>query len=231
MVLCAGVGRAAPPLLDYADGRLTARLDGVPIADVLEALAEATGATIRGEVLEPRVVTKRFDDLPIERAVDRLLGRQNFTLRYDAGGRLVSIHLRGLPIPAPAQPARRDRVRPPNWQRQVRLTPALERVIGRTHLPLSGLLSAAGRQPDAKVRSEATRVLMTAIEADPALRTAVAAMTDAALAALIRTRGGARASEIAAGLMGAARSFDLRMKAARVMQQLRTPPPAARQVG
>ena len=94
VLLCAGVGRTEP-LLDYADGRLTARLDQVPIADVLAALAEATGATIRGEVLEPREVTKHFEDLPIDRAVDRLLGRQNFTLRYDAARQPVTLRRRG----------------------------------------------------------------------------------------------------------------------------------------
>ncbi len=222
-MLCTGVAWATPPLLEYADGRVTARLDGVPIADVLDALAEATGATIRGEVLEPRAVTKHFHDLPIERAVDRLLGRQNFTIRYDAEGRIASIHLRGLPTLPPVEPARRERVRPPDWQRQVRLTAGLERALGRSHLPLSGLLNAAGRQPQPAIRAEATRLLVTAIEADPGLRTAVEGMSDAALAALLRARGGARASEIAAGVMGAARSFGLRAKAARLMQRLRTP--------
>ena len=56
-------------------------------------------------------------------------------------------------------------------------------------------------------------------------------MSDAALAGLLRARGGSRASEIAAGMMGAARSFGLRAKAARLLQQLRTPPATARQVG
>lgn len=218
---------AQPPLLEYADGRLTARIDQVPLADVLDALAEATGARIRGDVLEPRVVTKRFDDLAIERAVDRLLGRQNFTLRYAADGSLASIDLRGLPA-APSGATRVARVRPPDLHRRVQLSPSLARALGRTHVPITGLIDAAARQSNVAVRAEAVRLLATTIEADRDLRGAIVALSDTALAALLRAKAGARATEIAAGLMGAARSMELRAKASRALRELRRQPAAAR---
>lgn len=212
-----------PPMVRYEDGRLSVRLEQVPLDLVLSTLAEETGATIRGHVLEPREVTKHFDDVPIARAIDRLLGRQNFTLRFAPDGSLAAIHLEGMPAPRTASPARRTPAPRANFQKRVALTGTLRAALGRPQVPLAQLIAAAGRQEDARVRGEAARLAVTTIEADAQLREAVLAMSDAALAGLLRSRAGARASEVAAAMMGAARTFQLRAKAARVMQQIRQP--------
>lgn len=215
---------AQPPVFHYADGRLTARIDGVPLGDVLDALARETGAEVRGEVLAPRDVTMRFDDLPIERAVDRLLGPQSFTLRYGADGRLQSIDLGGLPAGPPARPEDPETGAAPDLQwHRVPLTPGLQRALNREYAPLAAVIDAAAHRSNARVRAEATQLVVTTIETDPALRKSILGMSDAALAALLRQFAGQRVADVVGGIMGAARSFELRTKAARVLQELRTP--------
>ncbi len=212
--------------MHYAEGHLSVHLEQVPLSDVLAALAAETGATIRGDILEPRDVTKRFDDLPIDRAIDRLLGRQNFTLRFGPDGRLLVIALRGMPVEPGKAPNRPGR--PPNLHRSVPLTGPLRAALGRSQVPLTRLFDAAARQPEAAVRGAAIRLIVTTIESDVALRDAFVAMDDTALAALFRAQAGARAAEVASGMVGAARSFALRAKATRLMQQLRRPITASR---
>src|SRR5579875_3155645 len=86
LVLVAAIVSVAParaveppaPLVEYHDDALTARLDNAPLGQVLDALAEATGAEITG----PR------DD-------------ESFTLTYGDDGRPARIELLGEPPPPP----------------------------------------------------------------------------------------------------------------------------------
>ena len=96
-----GVGYAGAPVIRYADGRMSAAIDGMPLADVLTALSAETGASVRGDIAEPRDVTIHFEDLPIDRAIARLLGSENYTLRFGPSGELLVIYLRGQPAPPP----------------------------------------------------------------------------------------------------------------------------------
>ena len=124
LVLLPILGRAAEtatPVITYQNDRLTVRLNEVPIGDVLAALAKATGATIRGQPREQRTVTAHFDALPLSPALRKLLGDQDFTLRY-AKDRLAVVELLGpgearSSPPSPTTttlPGRRRRPVPPN---------------------------------------------------------------------------------------------------------------------
>lgn len=222
LLLSVVVARAEPPALRYADGRLTASVEQVPLDEVLDAIARETGARVTGDIAEPRDVTAHFDDLPMDRALDRLLGSQSFTLRYAADGRLVAIELRGMPM-APATKST-ERAALPNlqWYR-VELPPSLAKVQRRTHAPLNAIIRWAGKDQSPKVRAEAMRLMVTTIEGDAKLRAALVDMSDEELIALLRDRAGQGTTELVGGMMGAARSIELRVKAGRMYQSLRAP--------
>ncbi|HZP40333.1 MAG TPA: hypothetical protein VFD84_02350 [Candidatus Binatia bacterium] len=106
-------GPAPPaPRVAYADGRLSVACDRVPLADLLPAISRATGIAFRGKPAEPREVTKHFERVPLADALARVLGRQNFVLRYDDDGRPVRAELLGAPLPVPPRPARPVAARP-----------------------------------------------------------------------------------------------------------------------
>src|SRR5438552_3557588 len=67
----AAVGDADGParLLMYRNGRLSARLDRVPLEQVLTALSQATGAAIHGRPLAPWEVSAHFDAEPLRAAL------------------------------------------------------------------------------------------------------------------------------------------------------------------
>lgn len=224
VMLGAGVARAEAPYVHYADGRLSVRLEGVPLGDVLERLAAETGAVIRGDVTSSREVTAQFDAVPLEQALSQLLGSENYSLRFGAQGQLSSVTLSGAPgVPTvPVPPAR-----PPTFLRTVRVTGALRDALGVDDVQMTKLFDAAGNQPDPAVRRAATRALVDVIEGNAAFRTLVVTMDDAGFAGMLRTHAGDKAAQVAGEMMGAARDYELRAKAARVMTQLRQPAVAA----
>ncbi len=222
MLLLAASVAAGAPSLTYTDGRLSAQLDQVPLTEVLDRLAEATGARIGGDPGEPRDVSAHFEDLPIDRALDRLLGAQSFTLRYGADGRLLSIDLRGLP----AAPVERPQaiVELPDLQRyRVQLTPPLRKGLRREYAPLAAILRATGQEIGPKLRTEAARLAVTTIERDATLQAAIVGMSDDAFLGMLQGYAGARTANLLSDMMGIARSFELRAKAARVLRELRAP--------
>ena len=92
-------GWAVPVPVAYDADRLSVHVDQAPLGDVIERVGRATGAEIRGEVLEPHDLTVHFDGMPLAYALHRLLGGQNFALKYGPGGRLRAIELLGTPGP------------------------------------------------------------------------------------------------------------------------------------
>ena len=103
-LLSAGSLAAREPCeVAYDDGRLTMHVEKVPLADVVREIGRQTGAEIVGEVRKPREVTRQFDRVPLVDALARLLGEQNFTLRYGSEGKLRTISLLGEPLAAAAQ--------------------------------------------------------------------------------------------------------------------------------
>jgi hypothetical protein len=111
--------KTPPYVLRYDDdaNRLTVHADGVPLDDLMHDLQAQTGLRLRGDLLDGRLVYKRFDQLPLDQALDRLLGRQNFLLIYGRSGRPETLSLEGLSQPrTPTKPttayATRGRVAP-----------------------------------------------------------------------------------------------------------------------
>ena len=90
-------------MVAYDDDRLTVHAEGAPLADVVREIGRQSGAEVVGEVRKPRAVRQSLDRVPLVDALVRLLGEQNFTLRYGPEGKLLRIHLLGEPLAAAAQ--------------------------------------------------------------------------------------------------------------------------------
>ena len=81
-------GAATPPGVEYRDDRVTVHAEQVPRADVLAAIARATGAELRGQVIDAGDLTIVFDAVPLGDALHRVLGTQSFTVTYGEGARV-----------------------------------------------------------------------------------------------------------------------------------------------
>ena len=77
----------------------------VPVAGLVREIGRQSGAEIVGDVRTPRDVSQEFYALPLADALARLLGEQNFTLRYGPEGDLRKIDLLGGPLALAATPA------------------------------------------------------------------------------------------------------------------------------
>ena len=89
----------------YRNDRMSVDLRGAPLADVIGELGRQSGATIRGNACKSREVNLSFDDVPLPQALERVLGEQNFTLRYGPAGQLEAVDLLGEPGPLLSTPA------------------------------------------------------------------------------------------------------------------------------
>jgi hypothetical protein len=181
---------AAPMSLRYADGRLSVRLARVPLYQVMATLERELGVVVEGELLDRREVTKQFDDVPLPRALARILGRQNFTLRYDAEGNPVRIDLLGLPA---AAPPKQEKPKPlPTLatviarEPPVVLSPRLRDVLRRPSARLVHVLGTALRHGDPAVRADARRLVLTTFEQRSTIRAALQRSTSGEIATFLR---------------------------------------------
>lgn len=239
---------AAPLALEVHDDRVTAQLDGIPVETVLEALSRATGAEVRGAPLGPRDVTATLDRVPLALAMPRLLGEQNFTLLYGAGGRLTAIVLRGgpearaAPRPEPASPTEAPSPAGPTSfplvlgraftrHRPVPLPGPLAEALGNSHARFVELLDVAATHDDGVRRAEATQVVLSALERESRLRRAflrsLYALDDETLATLADADRGARFQELLEYLAVHSREPALQKKASVFLEQLRPPAPGS----
>jgi hypothetical protein len=250
-VACAaGVHAAEPaaPVVRYHDDRLSVRLEKVPLLDVLDEIARATGADVRGTPRDLHDVTATFDDVPLPEALHRLLGDENFMLRYAEPDHLRTIQLFGGVQEAheagEASPAAgSSRARSPAAGSEMPQSLAIAMSVLERHppVPVSGslasaigsdtatfrqLFDAAMHQGDANVRNEAFRVSLSAFETEPELRTSVltalGGTDDAVLGRLLRGVAGTRAEELANQIASEAQTAELRSKALSVLHRLRT---------
>ena len=188
------------PVVRYHDGRLSARIQGVPLDDVLHAVSAETGLRFDGTPLDERDVFKRFDDVPLAEALRRLIGRQNFTLVYGAGGQPERVKLLG----APALPVARGSQAPPGAsfevvlarQPPVTISDRLAVALGAVHgpLPLARVLRGL-RLDDSAIRGEVVGTFLRALQTVPALLTSFRALDDGKVATLARSWGGTHAAE------------------------------------
>ncbi len=245
-VLAAAQGSS--PIVTYRRDQLSVRLESVPLADVLAELGRVSGASIRGAPREPRDITAKFDDVPLPEALHRLLGDQNFMLRYGERDRLRTIELFGGPqepreasttspaagsagAPSPAAGSKMPQSfaivlsvleqHPP-----VAVTGGLAAALGGNTATFRQLFDAATNQQDAGLRTEAFRASLKAFEAEPDLRgrvlTLLAGMDEVALGQALRGIAGTQAEAIANQVATEAQTGELRSKALSVLQRLRT---------
>jgi len=188
------------PSVRYHDGRLSAHIEGLPLDDVLRAVSAETGLRFDGIPLDERDVFKRFDDVPLAEALRRLIGRQNFTLVYGAGGQPERVRLLGVPaLPVP----RGSKAPPPASfqvvlarQPPVAISDHLAAALGAVHGPLPLIRVLQGlRLDDATIRGEAVGTFLHALQTTPALLTSFLALDDSRVATLARAWGGAHAAD------------------------------------
>src|SRR5439155_17477438 len=104
-------------------------------------IGRASGAEIRGEA-NAREVSAEFEDVPFPDALQRLLGNQNFMLKYGEKGRLVAIDLLGGPMTAPPTVTPVG-ARPSSTTPQARLLSLQEAWRRHLPVPLTGALATA----------------------------------------------------------------------------------------
>jgi hypothetical protein len=227
----------------YKSDRLSVRLQSVPLEEVLAQIAATSGAEVRGTPLNARDVTADFDDVPMPEALHRLLGDQNFMLRYAEGDRLRTIELFGgardasVALSAASSPTRSPAAGSPLPQGVAIAMSALARhppvpvqgsladALGSDKATLPQLLEAATRQQDPAVRSEAFRLSLNAFETEPELRDkvlhALGGADEAALSKALRGSAGLRAEELANQIASEAQTPELRAKALSLLNRLR----------
>jgi hypothetical protein len=209
--------------LTYRNDRLSAHLARVPLEEVMIDLGHASGAEVYGPVHEPRDISAEFDDVPLVEALHRLLGDQNFVVKYGKDGRLRAVKLLGgpqAPIHIVATPPPTTRAREPvasASKAPLDLDGAVAILDGHSPVPVSGqlaqalgtdaasfrdLFDAASNNEDAVVRAEAMRAFIGALDAEPEFRDpvlhALDTLDDLTLAEMLRRLAGSRAEEIAA---------------------------------
>src|SRR5258706_2669850 len=92
------LGTPAPvagPTVRYRDDKLSVDAHDVGLGALLKAIARESGAELVGAPRTERPVTVSFENIPLKEALERLVGAQNFTLKYQDGGALKAIELRG----------------------------------------------------------------------------------------------------------------------------------------
>ncbi len=227
------------PDVRYADDRVTATFDAVPLDAVLAALAAASGAAIRGAVVAPRDVTAELDRVPLSEALHRLLGEQNFTVSYGAGDRVKAIVLLGGPEAPPPVPgtavAQAAPAAPPAFplrlsralrrHRPVAVPEPLAEAMGAEQATFPELLEVATGDDDGVRRAQATQVVLSALEKESGIRRSflrtLHRLDDAGLAGIMSGTSGPGFQQILEYLAAHSREPSLQKKATVVLEQLR----------
>jgi hypothetical protein len=100
--------KAKAPLLTYRDDKLSLSADKTPLREIVDELHRQSGAEVRGDIPRDAPITAKFENVPLSQALERFLGKSNFTLGYTEAGRLVSVTLLGGPLPPPEKVATAD---------------------------------------------------------------------------------------------------------------------------
>jgi hypothetical protein len=190
-------------VVEYRDDRLSVRLEHVPLVEVFQELARITGATVRGQVIDAHEVSVEFHDVPLTEALQRLLGNQNFTLIYDGSGNLRTVRLLGGAQELIANPGEGKQSKLAELFRNhapVPVSQRLAKVLGGPTATFEQLGTAALDNEDQAVRAEALGTIVTAVEAEPALKAAVVtvitAMDDLTVATTAKAFAGQRAPDV-----------------------------------
>lgn len=222
-------GDAVPAPVTLHGDRVALAIDATPAPDAVDRLAAALGTRVVGRVLRHDAVSVHAGDLAVTDAVKRLVGAQNFSLRYGADGRLQSIVLLEA-IADGSSPTMLPAVREPlrvSLGRAVKVRGSVAHAVGTPTAPLAQVFDLAVDAPDDRLRAEAMRTALDALANDPALSTdvlaALTAVDEETLAQQLRTRAGDRAGEIALAVSRQAKDARLRAQAASLLQRLTAP--------
>ena len=245
-VLWAPASFATAPVVQVADGRLTADLRDAELADVLGAVATQAGLEIRGQP-PSRTISVRLDAVPRAEALPRLLEGQSFALTYDRKGGLKGVRfLAASTADASQSPAVDQQANPPQEakppevevsedfraasKRPVPIEGLLAEALGSDQSTFQQIMAVALQVADSRVRGEALRACLRILDDDPELRSAVLqtldGLDDAFLADWLTRSAGARAEEVARGTARLTGTRLLRRRAIGVVRILRTTDPA-----
>jgi len=243
---------AAPASLAYANGRVTGRLDDVPAGEAIAALVSATGARLEGTIIDDQPIKATFRSESLEGTLTRILGEQNFTVRYGSGDTVKSITLLGGPAATPPPtlaPVAEAPVEPPpepekpseGYGFPVELSRALERhrplplpdplaeAMGIESATFPELLDAATLDENGVTRSMATQVVLSSLEMHGRLRRSflrtLHGLDDQQFAAIVQAESGARFVEVVEYLTAHSREPSIQKKAGVILEQLKPPPP------
>jgi hypothetical protein len=233
-----GADGAHNPIETVKDERLTGKVNNVSLENVILRFAVATGAEIRGSVLNPHEVSVEFEDVSIQDGLARLLGDQNFMLTY-SGAKLTRVTLMGGAVdeavtkvvknehPNPGEPA-------PTFAqllqtRMIQVSPGgrLARFLDKNEASLQQLVDIGLRNEDAAVRTEAMRMAIQAIDGQPDLNAATIAaingMDDNQLMALFRATARDNTRAVLAQMSTLLRTNDLRQRSLKLLMQANAP--------
>jgi len=245
----ASAGRArGAARVEYRADRLRLQVQDTPLGEVLAAVATATGAQMQGQPVTDRRVSLDVDALPLDDALHRLLGAQNFTLRYGRDGRPTTIVLLGGPE---APPAPNDRptaagvavapAAPTGAAFPLALSRAIQRAkpipipeplaeaLGSDRATMPQLLDLATTDDDGVRRAQATQAVLGALERQSRLRRAFLRtlhdLDDASLQGIVAAETGPRFVGVLEHLAAHSREATLQKKASLVLERLRPAPP------
>jgi hypothetical protein len=234
---------AKPPTVRYRDDKVSVDLHEASVEAVLQALAKESGAELVGSTRAERPLTMSFDDVPVKEALERLVGAQNFTLKYDEAGKLRAIELRGGPeaakAPKPGEPTKSEGENTTPAKQYaffkafdrsgtIPVSGELKKALGRDEVGWDYLGNTAIAHQDPRVRQAAMHALVTALDQDPEMKDSVLAslnaMSPEELAAFARERGHYRAEDLVRNVMRETSDQELRARARDVLRELRKTP-------
>lgn len=233
---------ATAPAVQYVDGRLTADLHDVQLADVLAAVAAQAGLEIRGQP-PSRTISVQLDAVPLAEALPRLLGEQSFALTYDRKGGLKGVRFLAASTAEVTPPRAADQpeaAKPPDAvegeadfatasNRPVPIEGLLGEALGSDQSTFHQIMGVALQVGDSRLRAEALRTCLRMLDDDPELDAAalrsLEAFDDAYLADWLTRIAGEHAEEVPRG-MARLRSRPLRRRASAVLKILRAADPA-----
>jgi hypothetical protein len=213
---------ASPPTVTWANGRVTAQFENVPVDEVVAALEQAAGVEFHGGVQNQRQIQARFERVPFQEVVARLLGEQNFTITYDAAGLPRRVDLLGMP-----QQPRPGKASPTGFGKlvyrygPVSLPPVLATALGVPRSDLPSVLRQGLRHRDPAVGAAAVSLFVRTVEADPALLGALLRADDSRVTRLLQIWSGLGFERLVTGLAAEADDPMLRSKARRLQQRFR----------
>jgi hypothetical protein len=165
---------AAGPLeVRWQDGRLAAEVGEVPVAAVLEAVAQATGADVKATGELGTTSRQSFQGLPLEAALRRLVGDHGVVVRYgppaagETAPRVVAIRVYAA-VPGAREAQLAAKPRNETQRRQpAAAAPATARA-GEAMAERAKTIAGLADRGDDEAAAELQRML--AAETDPGLR-------------------------------------------------------------